>query len=96
MACPVAAVYADGAEAGKIAWQPNRVKLPPLAAGEHSLEVLACGSRYNGFGTLHNANPNYMWYGPDAFRTVGDDWTDNYLLRPSYLLSPIELMEDAP
>ena len=47
-------------------------------------------------GTLHNANPNYMWYGPDAFRTVGDDWTDNYLLRPSYLLSPIELMEDAP
>lgn len=96
MASPVAVVYADGQEEGTIAWQPNRVKLPPLEAGEHILEVLACGSRFNGFGTLHNANPNYMWYGPDAFRTTGDDWTDNYLIRPSYLLSPIELMEDTP
>lgn len=94
MASPVAVVYADGQEAGQIAWQPNRVKLPPLNAGEHEIEILACGSRFNGFGTLHNANPHYMWYGPDAFRTVGDDWTDNYLTRPSYLLSPIELMED--
>ena len=72
------------------------MKLPPLASGEHTLEVLACGSRYNGFGTLHNFNPNYKWYGPDAYRTTGDEWTDNYLIRPSYLLSPIELMEDAP
>ena len=94
MASPVAVVYADGQEAGKIAWAPNRVKLPPLNAGDHQIEVMACGSRYNGFGTLHNANPNYMWYGPDAFRTTGDDFTDNYLLRPSYLLSPIEVMED--
>ena len=31
---------------------------------------------------------------PDAFRTTGDDWTDNYLVRPSYITSPIELMED--
>ena len=54
----------------------------------------AFGSRFNGFGTLHNANPNYKWYGPDAFRTTGDDWTDNYLVRPSYITSPIELMED--
>ena len=72
------------------------MKLPPLASGEHTIEVLACGSRYNGFGTLHNANPNYKWYGPDAYRTTGDEWTDNYLIRSSYLLSPIELMEDAP
>ena len=96
MASPVAVVYADGREAGKIAWQPNRVKLPALRAGAHEIEILACGSRYNGFGTLHNANPHFMWYGPDAFRTTGDDWTDNYLTRPSYLLSPVELMEDQP
>ena len=62
--------------------------------GEHEIEVTAFGSRFNGFGTLHNANPNYKWYGPDAFRTTGDDWTDNYLVRPSYITSPIELMED--
>lgn len=94
MACPVAAVSVDGRLAGRIAWQPQRVRLPALEAGGHELEILACGSRYNGFGTLHNANPQYKWYGPDAFRTVGDEWTDNYLVRPSYLLSPVELMED--
>lgn len=94
MASPVAAVRADGAEAGKIAWAPRRVKLPYLKAGEHLIEVTAFGSRFNGFGTLHNANPDYKWYGPDAFRTVGDEWTDNYLLRPSYLLSPVELTEE--
>ena len=93
MASPVAAVFVDGEEAGKIAWQPQRVRLPRLAPGPHRIEILACGSRYNGFGTLHNANPNYKWYGPDAYRTTGDEWTDNYLVRPSYLLSPTELME---
>ena len=60
--------------AGKIAWQPNRVKLPPLASGEHILEALACGSRFNGFGTLHNANPNYKWYGPEAATGNGTRW----------------------
>ena len=94
MASPVAAVRVDRQEAGKIAWAPYRVKLPFLQAGEHEIEVTAFGSRFNGFGTLHNANPNYKWYGPDAFRTTGDDWTDNYLVRPSYITSPIELMED--
>ena len=96
MACPVAEVYVDGAKAGLIAWQPFSVKLPQLTQGEHEIEILACGSRYNGFGTLHNANPYYKWYGPDAFRTSGDEWTDNYLVRPSYLLSPVELMEEEP
>ncbi len=96
MASPVAAVYVDGEEAGKIAWQPMRVRLPRLEPGEHTIGILACGSRYNGFGTLHNANPAYKWYGPDAFRTAGDEWTDNYLVRPAYILSPIELMEAQP
>ena len=94
MASPVSAVFVDGKESGKIAWQPYRTQLPPLKAGRHRVEINCCGSRYNGFGTLHNANPNYVWYGPDSFRTTGDDWTDNYLVRPSYLLSPAELMEE--
>lgn len=94
MASPVAAVRLDGQKLGCIAWQPNRIALPALSAGAHVLEVTAYGSRYNGFGTLHNANPNYKWYGPDAYRTTGDEWTDCYLTRPSGILSPIELMED--
>lgn len=88
---PVVSVCLDGEDVGHIAWQPNRIQLPALKAGTHLLEVTAFGSRYNGFGTLHNANPNYKWYGPDSYRTTGDDWTDCYLVRPSGILSPIEL-----
>ena len=91
---PVASVKLDGQELGCIAWAPNSIALPALSAGKHVLEVVAYGSRYNGFGTLHNANPNYKWYGPDSYRTTGDEWTDCYLTRPSGLLSPIELTED--
>ena len=94
MACPVAAVSVDGKEAGLVAWEPYQVALPKLKQGEHVIEITAYGNRYNGFGPLHNDNPNYMWYGPDAWRTRGDEWTDNYRVRPSYLLSPITLMEE--
>ena len=94
MASPVAAVSVDGIRADMIAWQPYRAKLPALKAGKHLIELTAYGSRYNGFGTLHNANPNYKWYGPAAYRTEGDEWTDNYMLRPSYILSPIELTQE--
>lgn len=94
MAAPVASVRLGGEELGCIAWQPNRIALPALSAGKHTLEIVAYGNRYNGFGTLHNANPNYKWYGPEAYRTTGDEWTDCYLTRPSGILSPIELMED--
>lgn len=94
MAAPVASVRLDGEELGHIGWSPYRLPLPAMKQGVHHLEVTAYGSRYNGFGTLHNANPNYKWYGPEAYRTTGDEWTDCYLTRPSGILSPIEWMED--
>lgn len=94
MAAPVASVLLDDEEIGCIAWQPNTIDLPPLSAGTHLLKVVAYGNRYNGFGTLHNANPNYKWYGPESYRTTGDEWTDCYLTRPAGILSPMELMEE--
>lgn len=93
-AAPVVSIFLDGQELGCIAWQPNRIQLPPLSIGVHTLEIVAYGNRYNGFGTLHNANLNYKWYGPEAYRTTDDEWTDCYLTRPSGILSHINLMED--
>ena len=49
--------------------------------------------RLHGFGTLHNANPNYTWYGPDSFRTTGENWTDGYCLRPVSILAPPEIQK---
>ncbi len=83
---PAVAVCVDGGRAGVVALSPNRLTLGPLAAGAHRIDFIVYGNRYNTFGTLHNAEPNYKWYGPGAFRTTGDEWTDSYRLRPTGIL----------
>ncbi len=90
-AAPVLEVLVDGISRGLIAYAPHRLLIPTLAAGEHRLEIAAYGNRFNGFGTLHNANDEYMWYGPDAYRTQGEEWSDGYRVRPAGILSRVEL-----
>ena len=46
-------------------------------------------------GTLHNANDDFVWYGPDSFRTTGDDWTDSYRVRAAGILSAVMLQKKA-
>ena len=91
-AVPVLSVSVDGEDAGLIFTHPYEAKLPGLEKGRHVIRVTACLSRFNGFGTLHNADPAFMWYGPFAYRTEGSQWTDNYRLRPAGILSEIELL----
>ena len=81
----------DGEEKGITAYSPNMLKIKNLTQGQHSLEIILLGNRFNGFGTLHNSNSEYMWYGPDSYRTQGDEWTDRYLLRPVGILSRVEV-----
>ena len=81
----------DGADRGLIAWAPHRLELGRLEPGAHVLEIDAFVGRHNGFGALHNANDAFRWYGPDAWRTEGDEWTDDYQLLPAGLLSGVEL-----
>ena len=79
------------ADRGLIAWAPHRLELGRLEPGAHVLEIDAFVGRHNGFGALHNANDAFRWYGPDAWRTEGDEWTDDYRLLPAGLLSGVEL-----
>ncbi len=88
---PALAVYLDGKRQGLVAYAPNRLQLEPVAAGRHELTLRLYGSRFNGFGTLHNANENFVWYGPDSYRTEGDDWTDCYLVRPAGIMAAVEM-----
>lgn len=88
---PVLAVYADGEKKGLIAYAPRRLELGRLEAGAHELQIRIYGNRFNGFGTLHNSNENYTWYGPDSYRTVGDDWTDCYQVRPVGIMAAVEI-----
>lgn len=88
---PLLGVEADGEKKGLIAYAPHRISLGRLEPGKHELVIRLYGNRYNGFGTLHNANDDFRWYGPDSFRTAGDDWTDCYRLRETGIFSGIEL-----
>ena len=88
---PVLEVFVDGRSRGLIACQPHRVNIRKLEEGVHHLSICAYGNRFNGFGTLHNSDEEFIWYGPEAYRTTGDQWTENYLVRPMGILSRVEI-----
>ena len=90
---PVLAVYLDGVKKGLIAYAPHSLDLGQVNSGSHKLIIRLYGNRFNGFGTLHNANEDFIWYGPDAYRTEGDEWTDCYLVRPVGILAAVELQK---
>ena len=85
-------VRVDGWRIGQIACAPHRLTLGVLRQGTHRLEVDAYIGRHNGFGPLHNSNDDFVWYGPDAWRTRGDEWTDDYRLLPGGLQSAVEVL----
>ena len=84
-------VRLDGQAMGRIAFAPNRLVLGSLKSGRHTLEITAVIGRHNGFGYLHNSNDAFRWFGPDAWRTRGDEWTDAYRVKPVGILSGIVL-----
>lgn len=87
---PVIKASVDGREAGYIAFSPYKVSLGKPEAGEHWLELTVFGSRINTFGTLHNCNQKEFWYGPNAWRTTGDQWSYEYQLKPvGFLKAPV-------
>jgi len=85
-------VLLDGKSKGMIAYAPHRLRIGDVEKGHHKLEVVLYGSRYNGFGTLHNYNTEFTWYGPDSYRTSGSQWSDNYLLHAMGIISRVELL----
>lgn len=83
---PVIGVSVDGEGKGYIAYSPYEADLGGLLAGKHCLELTVFGNRVNTFGTLHNCNQKEEWYGPNAWRSEGDQWSYEYQLRPFGLL----------
>ncbi len=86
---PLLGVSVDGEKKGLIAFSPHRVGVGALCRGRHTVSVTLYGSRQNIFGTLHNADENYTWYGNDAYRTTGWQWTDGYMLRGVGIMSDV-------
>jgi hypothetical protein len=98
---PLLTVDLDGRRLGPIAFAPFQLDLGALSQGAHALDITAYGSRVNTFGCLHNADERAFWFGPNAWRTSGDDWSYEYRLRPAGLLAAPRLLrqieqEEAP
>ena len=79
-AAPLIAVDLDGRRCGCIAYDPFRLELGEVSAGDHELALTAFGSRINAFGAVHCANPDWRWWGPHSWETTGDEWTYEYRL----------------
>lgn len=75
----------DGA-ARAVAFAPYELK-EQVAAGAHTLHVTAYINRTNGFGPVHNADRNVKWFGSDAWKTMGDLWTYEYVLQEEGVMS---------
>ena len=86
---PLVGVGLDGKPIGHVAFAPFRIDLGLVARGRRALDITCYGHRFNAFGSLHNLNREHLWAetNPDAWRTVGADWSDEYQLRPMGLLS---------
>ncbi len=88
---PLIGVCVDGENKGLIAYAPHRLSLGVLDGGKHKVKVILYGNRFNSFGVVHNANENYTWYGNGSYRTTGDNWTYDYMLRSVGIMSDIEI-----
>lgn len=77
----------DGCSPAPLAFAPYTQEVGSLAPGTHTVEIIAYGNRVNTFGNVHHPPQRPIWYGPNAWRTEGDDWTDEYQLRPQGILS---------
>lgn len=73
-----------------LAFAPYRVRLPDDA---RTLDLTAYGSRVNTFGALHNADATVRWFGPDAWRSEGEAWSDEYLLKPQGVLTAPRILD---
>ena len=90
---PLMKIAVDGKEGKRLAFSPYEVSLGKVEAGEHMLELTIFGNRVNTFGTLHNCDQAEVWFGPNAWRTTGDQWSYEYQLRPTGLLKAPVILE---
>lgn len=82
-----ARVRLDGADRGLVALSPFCLDLGEVSPGEHCLEITLYGTRYNGFGPLHNNEKEGYFQGPEAWWHYDTPLrTDAYRLHPTGLL----------
>ena len=85
-------VRCDGRDAGRIIYPPYDLTLTGLADGEHELELILYLHRYNTFGPVHLVNEQESWHGPGAWRSDGENWSYQYVLRRTGIMKSPEIL----
>ncbi|MBR6702087.1 MAG: hypothetical protein IKI78_02970, partial [Clostridia bacterium] len=80
-------VFVDSKECGDIIYPPYSLTVDNIADGVHDVEIKIYLHRYNTFGPVHLSEVKRKWHGPDAWRSEGDAWSYEYVLRTTGLLS---------
>lgn len=86
---PLLKAELDGRTVGRIALAPYQLDLGWLEKGSHTLTLTSFGNRCNAFGAVHNCNEKTTWFGPNAWRTQGAEYSYEYqLIRMGILTAP--------
>ncbi|MBR6028377.1 MAG: hypothetical protein IKP40_04745 [Clostridia bacterium] len=91
---PCVTAELDGRRVANLSLSPSEAILGCLPEGDHVLDLTVWPSRVNSFGTFHLNDYSVIWFGPQAWRSSGMQWTRNYRLAPSGLLSEPHLFVD--
>jgi len=75
-------VSLDGEEQTPIMYPPYRTSFKNVKEGKHTLHFTLYGNRFNSFGPLHLTDEEIKFIAPDVWRTDGDRWCYEYMLRP--------------
>ena len=80
------AVDVNGKREGEIVFPPYRLDVD-IPRGAKTIDVTLFGTRVNAFGANHNSNFALTWYGPNAWRSNDDSWSNEYHLRTQGIIS---------
>ena len=75
----------DKKEFGKIIYPPYRAEID-AENGEHTLYLTLFTNRFNSFGSVHLVNEKEHWQGPGSWRSKGNNWSYEYILKRSGIL----------
>jgi len=84
----------DGKDAVPMIYPPYTAKLGTVDEGTHTINLTFYGTRQNGFGTLHLADEKRTFINPSSWRTTGDHWCYEYMLRRMGVLATPEIMKE--
>lgn len=88
---PLLKIETNRQEQKRCALPPYRTYFEKKEEPIKRIDITAYGNRINTLGCLHNCDYEMQWCGPDAWRSSGDRWSDEYQFKRMGLLRSPEV-----